>query len=109
MVPVATIVVLWITGCFKTSPSGGVELLVGLLPMHLLLYRLAECSCAHTATLGHSHPVRILLRGTWGGLTLPLGLSLVELGPAVAHHLVSPAKDAWVECAEFTETFRATS
>ena len=49
--------VLWITGCFHTSLTRGMEALVGLLPMHILLKRLAACSCAHMATLGHSHSV----------------------------------------------------
>jgi Reverse transcriptase (RNA-dependent DNA polymerase) len=35
---------LWITGAFSTSPTGGVEALAGLLPIHFLLQRLgASC------------------------------------------------------------------
>jgi len=50
------LVVLWITGCFQTSPTGGTEALAGLVPMHILLKRLAACSCARTATPGPLTP-----------------------------------------------------
>jgi len=76
--------------------------------MHLLC-RLAEWSCACMATLGHSHPIQALLGGAWEGSILPLSLSMAGLSPAVVHHLVSPAKDALVECAEFTETIMVLS
>ena len=49
---------LWIMGCYKISPIGGVESLAGLPLMHLLWW-LAECTCTCTATLGHS-------QWTWG-------------------------------------------
>jgi hypothetical protein len=32
---------LWITGAFRTSPSGGIEALAGLVPIHLSLAKLA--------------------------------------------------------------------
>lgn len=80
---VQCIAALWIMGCFCTSLTGGAEALAGLLPMHLLLKRLAERSCAHTATLGHSHPVHMVLGGTWTGLNPPLALSVESLSLAV--------------------------
>ena len=33
---------LWITGAFRTSPSGGIETIAGLMPIHLQLKKLKE-------------------------------------------------------------------
>lgn len=35
-------------------------------------------------------------------------LGLGDLSPAVKHRLISPAKDALAECAEFMEMFQAS-
>ena len=82
--------------------------LAGLMPMHILLKRLAACSCARTATLGHSHPVRALLEPAQAGSAPPVPLGLGGLSLAVKHQLLSPAKDMLAECAEFTETFQVS-
>ncbi|PPQ94871.1 hypothetical protein CVT25_004761, partial [Psilocybe cyanescens] len=47
---------LWITGAFHTSPTGGVEALVGLPPINLLLRRLSEQADDRFATLTPTHP-----------------------------------------------------
>jgi len=99
--------VLWITGCFCTSPTGGTKALVGLLPMHILLKRLVECSCICMATLGHSHPIRTVLEMHLVGSAPAVPLGLGSLTLATKQQLISPAKDAVVGCAEFTETFQA--
>ena len=85
----------------------GTEALAGLLPMHILLKRLVAHSCARMATLGHSHPVRAVLKlGLVGSAPLvPLGLG--SLSPVIKCWLISPAKNVIAECAEFTETFQA--
>jgi len=98
---------LWITGCFRTSPTGGTEALAGLVPMHILLKRLVARSCARTATLGHSHPVRALLEPAQIGSAPPVPLGLAGLSTALKRRLISPAKDAQAACAEFTATFQA--
>ena len=97
---------LWITSCFRTSPTGGTEALAGLLPMHILLRRLVARSCAHMATLGHSHPIRALLEPAQMGLTPPVPLGLRGLSIPVKRRLLSPAKDALAACVEFTEVFQ---
>jgi len=98
---------LWITGCFRTSPMRGTGALVGLLPLHILLKRLAVCSCTCMATLGHSHPVRALLEPAQIGSAPLVLLGLGDLSSAVKCWLLSPAKDVLTECAEFMETFQA--
>ncbi|PPQ91906.1 hypothetical protein CVT25_001189, partial [Psilocybe cyanescens] len=47
---------LWITGAFRTSPTGGVEALAGLPPINLLLRRLSEQADYRFATLTPTHP-----------------------------------------------------
>ena len=98
---------LWITGCFRTSPTGGTEALAGLVPMHILLKSLVAHSCARTATLGHSHPVRALLEPAQMGSAPPVPLGLGGLSTAIKRYLLSPAKNTQAACAEFTETFQA--
>ncbi|CAA7264613.1 unnamed protein product [Cyclocybe aegerita] len=46
---------LWITGAFRTSPTGGLEALAGLIPVHLMLKKLATCAVYHVATLSDTH------------------------------------------------------
>ncbi|KXN89798.1 hypothetical protein AN958_05139 [Leucoagaricus sp. SymC.cos] len=36
---------LWITSAFRTSPSGGIESLTGLIPIHLHLKKLTKHTC----------------------------------------------------------------
>ncbi|CAA7265605.1 unnamed protein product [Cyclocybe aegerita] len=42
---------LWIMGAFRTSPTGGLEALAGLIPIHLVLKKLAMCAVYHVTTL----------------------------------------------------------
>jgi len=42
---------LWILGAFRTSPTGGIEALAGLIPIHLHLKKLVKRSCLRAATL----------------------------------------------------------
>lgn len=85
---------LWITGCFRTSPTGGVESLAGLLPMHLLLRRLVEQSCLRAATLSQSHPLCPLMGGSLRGMAPAHQLGLTPSGPVSAPSLHSPLVDA---------------
>ena len=46
---------LWILGAFRTSPTGGIEALAGLIPIHLHLKKLVKRSCLRAATLPSQH------------------------------------------------------
>jgi hypothetical protein len=52
---------LWIVGAFRTSPTGGVEALAGLIPIRLHLEKLSKRAVLRTATLSGTHPLRSLL------------------------------------------------
>ncbi|CAA7270141.1 unnamed protein product [Cyclocybe aegerita] len=54
-------VALWITGAFRTSPTGGLEALAGLIPIHLVLKKLATHAVYHVATLSDTHLLRSML------------------------------------------------
>ena len=42
---------LWILGAFRTSPTGGIKALAGLISIHLYLKKLVKQSCLKAATL----------------------------------------------------------
>ncbi|PPQ91745.1 hypothetical protein CVT25_013029 [Psilocybe cyanescens] len=68
---------LWITGGFRTSPTGGMEALAGLPPVNLLLRCLSERADYRFATLTLTHPVRAFLsRFNCGTITLHHSLSI---------------------------------
>lgn len=52
---------VWITGAFRTSPSGGVEAIAGLPPIHIHLEKLGGRANYRLATLSDTHPLRALL------------------------------------------------
>ena len=52
---------LWILGAFCTSPTGGIEALAGLIPIHLHLKKLVKRSCLRAATLPSQHALMSLL------------------------------------------------
>ncbi|CAA7270660.1 unnamed protein product [Cyclocybe aegerita] len=52
---------LWITGAFRTSPTGGLEALAGLIPVHLMLKKLAMRAVYRVATLSDTHPLRSMM------------------------------------------------
>lgn len=54
-------VAVWITGVFRMSPTGRVQAIAGLLPIHLHLQKLKARSVFHTATLLDTHPTCSLL------------------------------------------------
>jgi hypothetical protein len=55
--------VCWITGAFRTSPTGGVESLAGLPSMHLHVRKLSERAIFRTATISDTRPLKSLPRG----------------------------------------------
>ncbi|KAJ3489628.1 hypothetical protein NLJ89_g11511 [Agrocybe chaxingu] len=56
---------LWITGAFRTSPTGALEALAGLIPVHLMLKKLAARAVYRVATLSDTHPLRSMLSSAY--------------------------------------------
>ncbi|KAJ2911570.1 hypothetical protein MD484_g8847, partial [Candolleomyces efflorescens] len=61
----------WIIGAFRTSPTGGVESLAGLPPIHLHLRKLSQRAILRTATLSDTHPLRSLFKGEHAKAAIP--------------------------------------
>jgi len=52
---------IWILGAFKTSPSFGIEAIVGLMPINLYLQKLGERSQLRTCKLPPSYLIQLLI------------------------------------------------
>ncbi|KAF5355016.1 hypothetical protein D9756_005205 [Leucocoprinus leucothites] len=79
---------LWITGAFRTSPSGSTESIAGLILIHLHLRKLAIHSSYRVSTLPSNHALRSLLSDSFSLNSSPHPQSL---------HLLTPAKKAKVK------------
>lgn len=55
----------WITGCFRTTPVGAMEILAGLVPIHAQIDRYMEKACLRTCTLHEGYPTRAILPPYW--------------------------------------------
>ncbi|CAA7269294.1 unnamed protein product [Cyclocybe aegerita] len=74
---------LWITGAFCTSPTGGLEALAGLIPVHLMLKKLAMCAVYRIATLSDSHPLRSMMGERLLKRAVPHACSAALMTPAM--------------------------
>ena len=52
---------IWILGAFKTSPSEGIEVIMGIIPIKFHLQKLAERSLIHSFKLPANHIIRDLI------------------------------------------------
>ena len=57
---------IWILGVFKTSPTEGIEAIIGLLPIKLHLQKLAGRSQLCTISLLMNHIIRTLMDSSFG-------------------------------------------
>ena len=78
----------WITGAFRISPSGVVETLAGIPPIHLHIRKLVERSHVRLRTLARSHSAQLLV---WGDHPM----SMANLSPREKTHIRSPVTEAW--------------
>ncbi|KAF5312402.1 hypothetical protein D9619_003298 [Psilocybe cf. subviscida] len=76
---------LWITGVFCTSPSGSIQALVGLMPLHKILAKLASGSITRVVSLSDTHPVRSLMSGQHLKQAVPHASSIELMTPAVLY------------------------
>ena len=55
----------WITGCFRTTPLGSMDLLAGLIPVQIQVDRYMTRAGLRARTLHDGHPTRALLPAAW--------------------------------------------
>jgi hypothetical protein len=90
----------WITGGFRTTPIGGMLALAGLLPMHILLKRLADKGALRASLLVPSHPLRTILGVSLRGTALAHPLGLTSLGSLSPGSLLGPVSDSMSACVD---------
>ena len=96
---------LWILGAFRTSPTGGIEALAGLIPIHLYLKKLAKRSCLRATTLPSQHALLSLLSTCNSKGAHPHPQSLALLTDAQSARLRSPLLDTEASLLNLTERF----
>ena len=82
--------VLWISGAFCVSPSGGIEAILGLIPIHLHIKKLYNCFYSRGFSLPHNHIIKLILSSDGFSKHNPHSLSLNTLTSKQRLHLSSP-------------------
>ena len=95
---------LWILGAFRTSPTGGIEALAGLIPIHLHLKKLAKRSCFRATTLPSQHVLLSLLSACNSKGAHPHPQSLALLTDAQSAQLRSPLLNTEASLLNLTRT-----
>ena len=96
---------LWILGAFHTSPTGGIEALADLIPIHLHLKELVKQSCLKAATLPSQHTLMSLLSAKHSKDTPPHPQSLALLNNTQCACLKGSLLDTEVSLLNLTECF----
>ncbi|CAA7270789.1 unnamed protein product [Cyclocybe aegerita] len=96
---------LWITGAFRTSPSGGLEALAGLIPVHLMLKKLAMRAVYHVATLSDTHPLCSMLGEGLLKRAEPHARSATLMTPAMRGKVKSTVMEVDERVHTLTESF----
>ena len=68
-----------ITGAFQTSPTSGIETIVGLISIHLHLQKISSRHQLRTASLPSNHAINLLLESRHSKKSLPHCLSLEKM------------------------------
>ena len=98
---------LWILGAFRTSPTGGIEALAGLIPIHLHLKKLVKRSCLRAATLPSQHALLSLLSACNSKDAHSHPQSLALLTDAQSARLRSPLLDTEASLLNLTERYNS--
>ncbi|CAA7268146.1 unnamed protein product [Cyclocybe aegerita] len=96
---------LWITGAFRTSPTGGLEALAGLIPVHLMLKKLATRAVYCVATLSDTHPLRSMMGEGLLKQAEPHTCSAVLMTPAMRGKVKSTVMEVDEHIHTLTESF----
>ncbi|CAA7268140.1 unnamed protein product [Cyclocybe aegerita] len=97
---------LWITGAFRTSPTGGLEALAGLIPVHLMLKKLATRAVYRVATLADTHPLRSMMGKGLLKQAAPHARSAALMTPAMRGKVKSTVMEVDERVHALTESFK---
>jgi len=98
---------LWILDAFRTSPTGKIEALAGLIPIHLHLKKLAKRLCLRATTLPFQHALLSLLSARNSKGAHPHSQSLALLTDTQSVRLRSPLLDTEALLLNLTERFNS--
>ncbi|CAA7263688.1 unnamed protein product [Cyclocybe aegerita] len=96
---------LWITGAFCTSPTGGLEALAGLIPVHLMLKKLATRAVYRVATLSDTHPLHFMMGEGLLKRAEPHAHSAMLMTPAMQGKVKSTVMEVDKRVHTLTESF----
>ncbi|CAA7263236.1 unnamed protein product [Cyclocybe aegerita] len=96
---------LWITGAFCTSPTGGLEALAGLIPVHLMPKKLATHAVYRVATLLDTHPLRSMMGEGLLKRAAPHARSAALMTPAMRGKVKSTVMEVDERVHTLTESF----
>ncbi|CAA7270904.1 unnamed protein product [Cyclocybe aegerita] len=96
---------LWITGAFCTSPTGGLETLAGLIPVHLMLKKLATRAVYRVATLSDTHPLCSMMGERLLKRAAPHACSAALMTPAMRGKVKSTVMEVDKHVHTLTESF----
>ncbi|CAA7265984.1 unnamed protein product [Cyclocybe aegerita] len=97
---------LWIMGAFRTSPTGSLEALAGLIPVHLMLKKLATRAVYHVATLSDTHPLRSMMGEGLLKRAEPHARSAALMTPAMLGKVKSTVMEVDEHIHTLTESFK---
>ncbi|CAA7261906.1 unnamed protein product [Cyclocybe aegerita] len=97
---------LWITGAFRTSPTGGLEALAGLIPVHLMLKKLAMCAVYRVTTLSDTHPLCSMMGEELLKRAAPHARSAALMTPAMRGKVKSTVMEVDERVHTLTESFK---
>jgi len=96
---------LWITRAFTTSPTGGIESLAGLIPVHLHLQKMAGRANFWVATLSDTHPLRSILSQDYHKGTQPHPCAISQMSEAFKQKVKGTVMEIDRHLPELTESF----
>ena len=96
---------LWILGAFRTSSTGGIEALAGLIPIYFHLKKLVKRSCLRAATFPSQHALMSLLSARNSKGASPHSQSLALLTDAQSTQLRNSLLNTEVALLNLTERF----
>jgi hypothetical protein len=84
---------VWITGAFRTSPTGGTKTIAGLIPLHLHIRKLVAKARIRINKLDHAHPIRGMAGRQWAPLQPHHPMALDRLNARQLRTIRTPMTD----------------
>ncbi|CAA7267878.1 unnamed protein product [Cyclocybe aegerita] len=97
---------LCITGAFRTSPTGSLEALASLIPVHLMLKKRAMCAVYRVTTPSDTHPLHSMMGERLLKQAEPHACSAALMTPAMQGKVESTVMEVDKHVHTLTESFK---